>query len=105
MGESDDRPAARRCQASECAGNRGARPESGGRLPAAPSSERESLKAARRVQAAWVKSWRFVAGAGHIFGVTAAILMNAVGSEFEHPVRQRGQEVAVMRNEQHGAFE
>ena len=52
-----------------------------------------------------VKTRRLLARPGHIFRVATAELMNAVGRQFQYPVRERGQEVAVMRNEQHGALE
>ena len=35
-----------------------------------------------------VQSRRFLARAGDIFGVTAAVLMDALGSQFQHAVRQ-----------------
>src|SRR5689334_5710375 len=48
---------------------------------------------------------RLVAGAFDIFGVAAAELVDAFGCQLEHAVGERGQEVAVMRDEQHGALE
>jgi hypothetical protein len=45
------------------------------------------------------KTWRFLPGAGDIFGVAAAILMDALRRQFQQPVGECGQEVAVMRDE------
>lgn len=47
---------------------------------------------------------RLMPAAGDIFGVAAVILVDALRRQFQHPVRQRGQEVAVMRDEQHRAL-
>jgi hypothetical protein len=42
---------------------------------------------------------------GSIFGVAAAVDMDAVGRQLKHAVRQRGQEMAVVRAEQRGPLE
>ena len=47
---------------------------------------------------------RLVAGARDVFGIAAAIVVDAVGRQFQHAVGQRGQEVPVVRDEQHGAL-
>jgi hypothetical protein len=52
-----------------------------------------------------MQAWGLLARARHIVRVAAAELMHALGRQFQHPVRERGQEVAVVRNEQHGALE
>ena len=39
---------------------------------------------------------RLLAGARHIFGVAAAILVNALGRQFQHPVGQCSEEVPVV---------
>lgn len=49
----------------------------------------------------FVEARRLPAGACDIFGVTAAILVNALGREFQHAVGQRCEEVTVVRDEQH----
>src|SRR4029077_9883437 len=41
----------------------------------------------------------------HVLGVAAAVLMDALGGELQHPIGQRGEEVPVVRDEQHGALE
>ena len=48
---------------------------------------------------------RLLARLCHVFSVATAELVNAIGCQFQHAVRERGQEVAVMRHEQHGALE
>src|ERR1700687_6147930 len=50
------------------------------------------------------KAGGLLAGARHIFGITAAVLVNALGRQFQHAVGQCGQEMPVMRDEQHGAL-
>ncbi|MBU1306048.1 MAG: ATP-binding cassette domain-containing protein, partial [Alphaproteobacteria bacterium] len=47
---------------------------------------------------------RFLAGAGDVFGVAAAILMHALGRQLQHAVAERGEEMPVVADEQHGAF-
>ena len=47
---------------------------------------------------------RLVAGARDVFGVAAAVLVDALGRQLQHAVGQRGEEVPVVRDEQHGAF-
>ena len=47
---------------------------------------------------------RFLPGARDIFGIAAAIGVDAVRRQFQHAVRQRGEKMPVMRHEQHGAL-
>jgi tripartite-type tricarboxylate transporter receptor subunit TctC len=47
---------------------------------------------------------RLLAGARDVFGVAAAVLVDAVGRQLQHAVGQRGQEVPVVRDEQHRAL-
>ena len=49
----------------------------------------------------FVEARRLPAGACDIFGVTAAILVNALGREFQHAVGQRCKKMPVMRDEEH----
>ena len=48
---------------------------------------------------------RFLAGARDIFGVAAAILVDALGRQLQHAVGERGEKMPVVRDEQHGALE
>ena len=61
--------------------------------PDVPSSLRSATKAGS-----------LVAGARDVFGVAAAIDVNALGRQFQHPIGQGCQEVPVVRDEQHGAL-
>ena len=40
-----------------------------------------------------------MAGARHVFGVAAAIGVDAFGRQFQHAVRERGEEMAVVRDD------
>jgi hypothetical protein len=46
-----------------------------------------------------------VAGARDVFQVASAVGVDAVGNQFEHAVRQRAQEAAVVGHEEHRALE
>ena len=70
------------------------------RIASAPS---RSAPGARPVGSA-AQAGRLVAGARHVFRVAAAVLVDALGRQLQHPVGQRGQEVPVVRDEQHGAL-
>ncbi len=61
--------------------------------------------ASRELLRARVKTRRFLARPGHIFRVAAAVLANALRRQFQHSIRERRQEVAIVRNEQHGLLE
>jgi len=37
-----------------------------------------------------------LAGAGHVLRVAASVLVNALGRQFQHPIRQCGEEVPVV---------
>src|SRR5947209_7877561 len=47
---------------------------------------------------------RLMPRARHVFRVAAAILMDALGRQFQHAVRQRREKMPVVRDEQHGAL-
>ena len=46
-----------------------------------------------------------MAGAGDIFGIAAAILVDALRRQLQHAVGKLGEEMAIVRDEEHGAFE
>jgi hypothetical protein len=46
-----------------------------------------------------MKPRRLLARPGHIFRVAAAILMDALGRQFQHAIRERRQEVAIVADE------
>src|SRR5262249_31707100 len=52
-----------------------------------------------------VQPRRLMSGAGHIFRIAATILMDALGRQLQHAVGERGEEAAIMRDEQHRALE
>src|SRR4051812_49630096 len=51
-----------------------------------------------------MQAWRLVTGARHVFRIAAAVLVDALRRQLQHPIGQRGKEMAIMRDEQHGAF-
>jgi hypothetical protein len=50
-----------------------------------------------------VQPRRFLARAGDVFRIAAAVLVDALGGQLQHAVGQAGQEVAVMGDEERGA--
>src|SRR5882757_1289862 len=64
-----------------------------------------SWRLSERIPFSAAQARSLVAGARHVFGVTAAVFVNTLRRQFEHAIGQRGQEVPVMRDEQHGALE
>jgi hypothetical protein len=63
---------------------------------AAPKVLYEEFRPLIRGERYDVAARRFLAGARDIFGVAAAILMHALGRQFQHAVGQRGQEMPVV---------
>src|SRR6185437_11274186 len=58
-----------------------------------------AFKIAARSSAPQARS--LMAGARDIFGIAAAIAMDAVGRQLQHAIGERSQEMAVVRHEQH----